>query len=245
MELPPRMPEQLGEILHAAGIPQEQVTAFVAERPVVAVATDDVPLFVPRQPPDPVGSGAQLDGERDGDAARVPQVHVIGLPTGDPEELSGTGTTQVAPLLYAAGRPVPVGLGLTLRPYLNAGVTFDASSVDESQSQWGLGVDLGILERATIGLAVLARHPFARIGPPGAFDVPRCGALDAGGCTRGGTAPLFGLRNERVDSYQLSLGLRLNLWRDVLVGFANALIPLGDAGLRTDVIPLVGVEAAF
>jgi hypothetical protein len=37
----------------------------------------------------------------------------------------------------------------------------------------------------------------------------------------------------------------VNLWRDTLVGFANAVVPLNDAGVRTKVVPLVGVEATF
>ena len=34
-------------------------------------------------------------------------------------------------------------------------------------------------------------------------------------------------------------------WRDTVIGFVNVLLPLGDAGFRSDVIPLAGVEASF
>src|SRR5262245_28779887 len=181
----------------------------------------------------------------DRDWAEVAGGLVVRLPTGDPDDLTGLGVTQVAPLIYAAGRAQPLGPVLTVRPYLNAGVVFDASNVDDSEGRWALGADLGMMDRVTFGLAVLARYPFARTGAPGAFDAPRCGAFDTAGCKPDGTAPLFGLNNQRVDYYDLSFGLRVNLWRDILIGFANALVPLGSAGLRSDVVPLVGVEAAF
>ena len=39
--------------------------------------------------------------------------------------------------------------------------------------------------------------------------------------------------------------LRYNLWRDVLIVYANALVPLNADGLRADVIPLAGIEATL
>jgi hypothetical protein len=35
------------------------------------------------------------------------------------------------------------------------------------------------------------------------------------------------------------------LWRDTVIGFANVLLPLNDDGFPSNVIPLVGEEAAF
>ena len=37
----------------------------------------------------------------------------------------------------------------------------------------------------------------------------------------------------------------MNLWRDTLIGFVNAIVPLNADGFRSDVIPLVGIEATF
>jgi hypothetical protein len=169
---------------------------------------------------------------------------VLRLPTADADALHGSGTTQIAPLLYAAGASLPLGPSMALRPYLNGGVNFDASDVTQSEGRWSVGLDVAVADRATVGLGVLARYPFARIGPPGVFDVPRCRTTDVG-CTSAPPAPLFGFTNERPNFYDASFGLRVNLWRDVLIGFANALLPLNDAGLRAGVIPLLGVEATF
>ena len=60
-----------------------------------------------------------------------------------------------------------------------------------------------------------------------------------------GAAPLFGIEGERPDYYDFSIGGRVSVWRDTVIAFANAVIPLNDAGIRTGVIPLAGVEVAF
>ena len=63
--------------------------------------------------------------------------------------------------------------------------------------------------------------------------------------SRLGTAPLFGLTGDRPDYYDMSIGGRASVWRDMVIAFANVVVPLNDAGVRTGVIPLVGVEVAF
>lgn len=165
---------------------------------------------------------------------------LLRFPSGDVDSLRGTGTYEVTPMLYAstaAWRPRPWA---RVAAYLNGGVDLVADDVDTSEGRWGVGLDVGITEGATIGLAVLGRHPFKRLASPGFFDVVRV----LPGPTLG-VAPLFGIEGERPDYYDFSVGGRVDLWRDMIIGFANAVIPLNDAGVRTAVIPLVGVEVAF
>jgi hypothetical protein len=178
-------------------------------------------------------------------SAEIASGLVVRLPTGDEDDLHGAGSAQVGPKLYAAGASVPLTALLAFRPYLNAGIDVDVEDLSRSEGRWGVGADLGIAQRATFGLAVLGRHPFSRTGSAHVFDVPRCGRLTDAACARGPSAPLFGLANDRPDFYDLSVGFRVNLWRDVLIGFANALVPLNDAGFRADVIPMAGIEGAF
>jgi len=90
---------------------------------------------------------------------------------------------------------------------------------------------------------LLSRHQFQRAGSAEAFDVERC--LNPPSCTERGRAPLFGLENQRPDFYDLSVGLRFNVWGDVLIMYANVLVPLNDDGLRAEVIPLAGIEATL
>jgi len=165
---------------------------------------------------------------------------VLRFPSGEVDSLRGTGTYEIAPLLYAstrAWRPLPWA---RLTAYLNGGVDLVADDVDASEGRWGVGLDWGITDGATIGLSVLGRHPFKRLASPGFFDVVR--VLPG---PRLGTAPLFGIEGERPDYYDFSAGGRVNIWRDTVIAFANAVVPLNDAGIRTGVIPLVGLEAAF
>lgn len=165
---------------------------------------------------------------------------VVRFPSGDVESLRGTGTYEIAPMLYLSSRAWrPVGWA-RLAGYLNGGVDLVADDVDASEGRWGVGLDCGVTDGATIGLAVLGRHPFQRLAPPGFFDVVR--VLPGPSL---GTAPLFGIEGERPDYYDFSVGGRVNVWRDTVIAFANAVIPLNDAGIRTDVIPLVGAEVAF
>lgn len=161
-------------------------------------------------------------------------------PAGDEANFQGTGTWEVTPALYAAAPPLRVARNVRLLAYANAGVDVNADDADRSEARLGLGVDLALGGRATVGIAFLAREPFAGIAPPGAFDVVRV--------TRAGrrtAAPVLGLERDRASVHDLSLGARLGLWRDRVFGRVNVLLPLGDDGIRADVVPTAGLEATF
>ena len=90
-------------------------------------------------------------------------------------------------------------------------------------------------------MAVLGRHPLRSVGRPGLLDVRRLDRATG----RTFLAPLLGIRDRRPDFYGVSIGGRVNFWRDTLVGFVNAIVPLNADGFRAEVIPLAGVEASF
>jgi len=165
---------------------------------------------------------------------------VVRFPSGKVDSLRGTGEYEMAPMLYASTRAWRPAAWARLTAYLNGGVDFVVDDVDASEGRWGVGLDWGVTDDATIGLAVLGRHPFQRLAPPGFFDVVRVFPD-----LSFGAAPLFGIEGERPDYYDFSVGGRVNVWRDTVIAFANAVIPLNDAGIRTGVIPLAGVEVAF
>ena len=174
---------------------------------------------------------------------------LLRIPTGDEEDLQGIGFFEVAPSLLASTRIVEVGSWARLQGHLNAGVGFDTEDVASSEIRWGLGLDWGITEQVTAAVAVLARHPLARVGPAGVFTFGRCTAglvrCASDTSVRRGSAPIFGLSSDRVDYYDLSLGGRGGLWRDTVFGFVNVTIPLNDGFVRTEPIPIVGLEATF
>jgi hypothetical protein len=166
---------------------------------------------------------------------------VLRLPSGNQENFQGTGSTEVAPMLYGSTASLPLDGPVGLRAYANAGVDLVTDDVDRSEGRYGVGVDLTLGQRATLAVGFLGREPFSGIAKPGFFDVvredPQSGARTV--------APLLGLRRDRASVYDLSLGGRVALWRDTLIGFVNVQLPVNDAGFRSDVIPLVGLEATF
>jgi len=176
----------------------------------------------------------------DRDPVHVAAGLVLRFPSGEVEQLRGTGVYEVAPLLYLSTRAWQPAKWARLSGHLNGGVDFVADDVSTSEARWGVGLDWGVSEGATIGMAVLGRHPFQRLAPPGFFDVVR---VRPG--PRLTAEPLFGLQGHRPDYYDFSLGGRLNVWRDTVIMFANAVFPLNDAGVRTEIIPLIGIEVTL
>ena len=65
-----------------------------------------------------------------------------------------------------------------LQGHLNAGVGLDTEDVGASEARWGLGLDWGITDDVTAAVAFLGRNQFARVAPPGFFDLPRCPVAD-------------------------------------------------------------------
>lgn len=184
------------------------------------------------------------------DAVDVAAGLLLRLPTGDVEDLRGIGFLEVAPGILASSRVFRPHPWARLQGHLNASVGFDTEDVDASEARWGIGLDWGITDGLTAAVAVLGRNQFARVAPPGFFDFPRCFGADLVACAtsqepRGGTAPLFGLSSERVDYYDLSIGGRGAVWRDTVFAFVNVIVPLNDGFIRTDPIPLLGVEGTF
>jgi hypothetical protein len=176
---------------------------------------------------------------------------VLRMPTGNQDDFQGTGDWEISPLLYASTRRWLVGYDVGLQGFFNGGLDLNADDVSRSEGRFGVGLDVAFASRATLSIAFLGREPFSGFAPSGFFDVPRYrrsnNTCDPSGRTARGcpTAPLFGLETARPSYYSLSIGGRVNLWRDTVFGFANVLIPLLDQGIHTDPIPLVGFEATF
>src|SRR5262245_25216212 len=142
----------------------------------------------------------------------------LSLPTGDPDNFQGTGTTRVLPTLVLSHV-----FGDRFEPLLNVGIDINADDVSRSIVRWAVGTTAQVGPLTGV-LVFLGRHELARqsdsIEPPFFFQI------------------------ERNQQYDAAVGLR---WRFADTGFvsANALVPLNQQGLRADVIPTVEVEYAF
>lgn len=169
------------------------------------------------------------------------------FPSGSRDDFQGAGVWEVSPAFYATSASYPLGGPFRVRGHLNAIVDLNASDIARSQARASLGLDLHIGSRATLGLAFLAREPFAKVGGPGSFDWPRCRANPTTGACAGPItyAPVFGLSRGRPSFYDLAIGGRVLLWKDTLIGFASVIVPLNDDGFRAEAIPVIGIEAAF
>jgi len=170
------------------------------------------------------------------------------LPTGDEDNLQGTGTVEVSPMVYASTDRLGEHLGFVLRPYLNVGSDIDAEDVARSEVRWGLGLDLHRGPRFTAAVGFLARHVLEAFGPSGALDVVRC----TGGQTRclqqnppEGVSPLLHIDGGRRDLYDLTLGIRAAFLGRRVIATVSCIVPLNDQGIRPSVIPLVGIEIPF
>jgi len=163
------------------------------------------------------------------------------FPTGNEENFQGSGSFQVGPALYAATREYSVHPAVRLQGYANLGLDFATADVGRSDGRYGIGVDCAIAERLTLAAAFVAREPFQGIADAGAFDVVRVDPQTG----RRVVAPVLGLSTGRASAYDLSFGGRVALWRGTVFGFANVLVQLNEGGLRTNAIPVVGLEAAF
>jgi hypothetical protein len=144
----------------------------------------------------------------------------LSLPSGDEEDLRGTGDTRVQPSLIASrtffdGR---------LEPLLNLAFDINANDVERTVFRWAVGAAGQIYGPLTGAVIFLGRNELSeqtdKIAAPFFFQI------------------------ERNDIYDVSLGLRWLLWEKLIVS-ANVLLPLNDDGLRADAIPTVQLQYVF
>jgi hypothetical protein len=191
------------------------------------------------------------------------------LPTGDGEELLGTGATQVKPyLIYSGdyGRVSPhVNLGYTFSSgELASGVGFElpddsfAETVFRGRAappptnlsvpdeiNYAAGLSVALTPRATLSLDAIGRtirdaNRFGVVGRSFSFRTANAGPVQ--------TAQFddaIGISGNGNLSILLGVaGVKLNVARTLLLT-ANVLFPLNDSGLRAKVTPVVGLDYAF
>jgi hypothetical protein len=156
------------------------------------------------------------------------------LPSGSKDDFQGTGEFEASPAFYAS-----TIVWDRLHPHVNAIVDVRPGEIDRSQARYGVGLDADVLARLGLSLAFLGRSEFSR-----SSDFTDTAFLHQ---TPNGPRPqpLLGINFDRKDYFDVSLGARVVVWRDLMV-FANVIRRLNNDGLRNDtVIPTVGVEGTF
>ncbi len=166
------------------------------------------------------------------------------LPTGDEDELLGTGETQ-SKLFFIAS-----GTRSSFSPHLNVGYTLSSGDLSD-EINYTVGFDTALHPRITLAVDAIGRTLLdSQTVQRQAESFQFCPGEIIGACP-GSVAPQTAERNVLVfqeDDVNLLLGaagLRINLGGTFLLS-VNALFPLGDEGLAIDgVVPTIGIDYSF
>jgi hypothetical protein len=163
------------------------------------------------------------------------------IPTGDEEDLLGSGAPGVKPFLVVSFS------NKNFAPHLNLAYQWNGNSVLAGNVMTGTkgdmpdqvlyagGLDIGLTEKVTIAFDVLGRY---------VIDSPRLTSTIFRALDVGSTFPNIHFETGSFSVVDGAVGIKINLGGKLLADF-NALFRLNDAGLRDTFTPLVGIEYSF
>ena len=163
------------------------------------------------------------------------------LPTGDENNLLGTGAPAVQPFVawsatYGTFAP-HINLGYqwngssTLAGDIEAGVSADLPDV----AVYALGAVVSVHPRVTLALDVLGRY---------IIDSPRVRLEDFVALDGHSVFPNIAFDTGSINELSSAVGLKINVAGRLLLN-TNLLMRLNSEGLRDKISPLVGIEYAF
>jgi hypothetical protein len=182
--------------------------------------------------------GTVWRGERNRAAAGVD----VRVPTGNELNFLGAGATGVRPFIAFSHRA-------RISPHVNIGYQWNGDSILAGEVTLGVksklpdqffysgGVDYGISSRITVAVDLIGQRVFAA---DRAVVAPYTDILGRVHQDVQQTAIVKGSFN----ADDLGVGAKFSPWRNLLLS-ANVLIKLDDAGLRSRIVPLVGVSYTF
>ena len=164
----------------------------------------------------------------------------VRLPSGDEEDLLGTGALGVKPfaavsLLYGRFSPhVNVGYQWNGSSVLGGNVSDGSSGDLPDQFSYAVGADYGLTDRVSVAVDVLGRH---------VIDSPRLVRRSITATGPFGSIVLDDIAFDRESFTALdgATGIKVNLGRRLLINF-NLRFKLNDNGLTDRVTPLIGFE---
>ena len=163
------------------------------------------------------------------------------LPTGDENNLLGTGAPAVQPF---AAWSATYG---TFAPHINLGYQWNGSSTLAGDIEAGVSADLpdvavyalgavvSVHPRVTLALDVLGRY---------IIDSPRVRLEDFVALDGHSVFPNIAFDTGSINELSSAVGLKINLAGRLLLN-TNLLVRLNSEGLRDKISPLVGIEYAF
>ena len=163
------------------------------------------------------------------------------LPTGDEDNLLGTGAPAVQPF---AAWSATYG---TFAPHINLGYQWNGSSALAGDSEAGVSEDLPDVAVYALG-AVVAVHPRVTLALDvlGRYiiDSPRVRLEDFVALDGHSVYPNIAFDTGSINELSSAVGLKINVAGRLLLN-TNLLMRLNSGGLRDKISPLVGVEYAF
>jgi hypothetical protein len=162
----------------------------------------------------------------------------VHVPSGDPDEMLGTGATLTKFSLVTSG------VGTRVSPHANFGYTFAAGSASVAdQINYIGGLEIAVSPKFTVlgdvvGRTVRDSFRLNDASIPHSFQ-------------QGNAAPIETVTLQSVELLPGSLnslwgtgGVKFTPWKSLLIS-ASVLVALNDAGIRSRITPSVGFEYAF
>lgn len=159
------------------------------------------------------------------------------LPSGDALNFLGSGAVGIKPYVALSGKG-------RVSPHANLGYQWNGNSVlardlagNEQQLPgyflYYVGADIGASKRLTVIADFLGQEFFnaQRVTSPTSVAIPN----------RGLTFPSVEPTTGSYSANNLAIGLKVNPWNRLLIT-GNVLIRLNSGGLRSNVVPLVGIS---
>ncbi len=166
----------------------------------------------------------------------------VRLPTGNEDDLLGSGGTQGKLQLIIAGAPkrfAPrASVGYT---YSHGGASFVGTLPNEFN--YTAGFDLGLHERVTLSADFIGRtmRNTTRLTD---VDQTFTSRLRLDPTIRSTTFSTTNLQTGNLNVYLGSAGVKINPFGQVLI-IANVLFAIGDSGLQDKITPVVGLDYTF
>ncbi len=173
----------------------------------------------------------------------------VRVPTGDEEDLLGSGFTQSKVFLIGS-----TTWGDTFSPHLNVGYAVASGSSDfitdlPDEISYTLGFDVALHPRVTLAIDAIGRTLQDATVVRSDLGSFRFCAVGVAGCPPAGissvTRPVLVFEEDDVNLLLGAAGLRINLAGRLLLAL-NATFVLGDEGLGIDgIVPTVGLDYSF
>jgi hypothetical protein len=164
----------------------------------------------------------------------------IRVPSGDEENMLGAGVTQTKVFLIASG-----AAGDRVSPHANIGYTFASGGGTAVGDQFNYvgGIEIGASPRITVVADFIGRT-FQDTLRLQETTIPHSFQQGNGAPVETTTLPTISETIGSLNSLLGTAGVKVNPWRNLLIS-AHVLFPFNDAGLRSKLTPVVGVDYSF